>query len=203
MRKSEIGFVQQEHGVHIMYEELAVLELAVWMGLPAWIANALPVLGGGGRPIDGGMVFRDGNRLLGNGKTIRGFVVGIIFGTLVGVIQYLAAPVLRPLLQQFVAVTPDMDYILFMQIPVAFLLSLGALTGDIVGSFVKRRVGVRSGDPSPVLDQIGFIIMALLFASPFLLPEPVYVVVLILVTLAIHWISNALGYLLGLKKNPW
>lgn len=186
-----------------MYEELAILELAVWLGLPAWIANAAPVLGGGGRAIDGGRVFRDGNRLLGDGKTIRGFLVGIGLGTLVGVLQYLATPFIRPLLQLFVPVTPQMDHILSTQIPVAFLMSFGALTGDIIGSFVKRRANVRSGDPSPVLDQIGFIIMALLFASPFLRPDSVYVIVLILTTLVIHWISNALGYLLGLKRNPW
>ncbi len=173
------------------------------MGLPAWIANAVPVLGGGGRPIDGGACFRDGNRILGDGKTIRGFILGVVFGTLVGVLQFLLAPFLRPLLEIFVTVSTDMDYVLSMQIPAAFLMSLGALTGDLVGSFVKRRVNVRSGDPSPVLDQIGFIIMALIFAAPVLHPEPAYVIVLILITLAIHWVSNAMGYVLGLKKNPW
>jgi CDP-2,3-bis-(O-geranylgeranyl)-sn-glycerol synthase len=186
-----------------MYEELAVLELAVWLGLPAWIANAVPVICGGGRPIDGGAMFRDGSRWLGDGKTVRGFFVGVIFGTLVGVAQYLLAPTLRPLLGLFVTVTPEMDYVLSMQIQAAFLMSLGALTGDLIGSFVKRRVGLPSGASSPVLDQIGFIIMALIFAAPVLQPEGVYVTVLVLTTLAIHWISNALGYLLGLKKNPW
>ena len=173
------------------------------MGLPAWIANAVPVLGGGGRPIDGGAYFRDGNRILGDGKTIRGFMLGVVFGTLVGVLQFLLAPFLKPLLELFVTVSADMDYVLSMQIPAAFLMSLGALTGDLVGSFVKRRVKVRSGDPSPVLDQIGFIIMALIFAAPVLHPEPAYVIVLILITLARHWVSNAMGYVLGLKKNPW
>ena len=186
-----------------MYEELAIFELSIWLGLSAWIANATPVLGGGGKPIDGGRVFRDGRRILGNGKTIRGFIVGVVFGTLTGVGQFLAAPHLRPLLSMFVTITPEMDYVLSITIPVAFLLSVGALTGDVVGSFIKRRVNVKSGDPSPFLDQIGFIIMALIFAVPFLMPEPIFVIVLILTTLGIHWLSNALGYLLGLKKNPW
>ncbi|MGD9396859.1 MAG: CDP-archaeol synthase, partial [Candidatus Thorarchaeota archaeon] len=84
-----------------------------------------------------------------------------------------------------------------------FLLSLGALTGDVVGSFIKRRVNVKSGDPSPFLDQIGFILMALIFAFPLMAPNPIFVIVLILTTLGIHWFSNALGYLLGFKKNPW
>lgn len=186
-----------------MYEELALIELAIWFGLPAWIANATPVLGGGGRAIDGGRFYRDGRRILGDGKTIRGFIVGIIFGVLTGLGQMLAAPYLHPILAQFVTVTPEMEMILYMQMPVVVLLSLGALTGDIVGSFIKRRVDIKSGNPSPFMDQLGFIIMALIFVYPIIQPGPIYVVILILITLGIHWISNALGYLLGLKKNPW
>ncbi len=186
-----------------MYEELAIFELSIWLGLAAWIANATPVLGGGGKPIDGGRNFRDGRRILGKGKTVRGFAVGIFFGTLTGIVQFLAAPYLRPLLSQFVTITPEMDYVLSISVPVAFLLSLGALTGDVIGSFIKRRVNVKSGDPSPFLDQVGFIIMALIFAFPLMMPSPIFVMILILTTLGIHWLSNALGYLLGLKKNPW
>jgi CDP-2,3-bis-(O-geranylgeranyl)-sn-glycerol synthase len=186
-----------------MYEELALFELAIWIGLPAWIANATPVLGGGGSPIDRGHCFRDGRRVLGNGKTIRGFIVGIIFGSLTGFGQLLVAPYIRPFLAMFVTVTPEMDYVLFMQLPVAILMSFGALTGDLVGSFIKRRANVESGDPSPVMDQLGFIIMALIFAAPIFKPESGYVVILIITTFFIHWLSNALGYLLGVKKHPW
>ena len=82
-------------------------------------------------------------------------------------------------------------------------MSFGALTGDVVGSFIKRRVGVESGDPSPVMDQLGFIIMALIFAAPIFEPGQVFVVILIISTFFIHWLSNAIGYLLGLKKHPW
>ena len=186
-----------------MYEELAILELSIWLGLSAWIANATPVVGGGGKPIDGGKIFRDGRRVLGDGKTIRGFIVGVFFGTLTGIGQFLAAPYLRPILAQFVTISPEMDYVLSISVPVTFLMSLGALTGDMIGSFIKRRVDVKSGDPSPVLDQIGFIIMALIFAFPLMVPSPVFVIILILSTLGIHWLSNALSYILGLKKNPW
>ena len=186
-----------------MYEELALLELAIWFGLPAWIANSTPVLGGGGRAIDGGRFYRDGRRILGDGKTIRGFIVGIIFGVLIGIGQMFAAPYLHPILAQFVTVTPAMELVLYMQVPVAVLMSVGALTGDIVGSFIKRRVDVKSGNPSPFMDQLGFIIMALIFAYPIIQPGSIFIAILILMTLGIHWISNALGYLIGIKKNPW
>jgi CDP-2,3-bis-(O-geranylgeranyl)-sn-glycerol synthase len=186
-----------------MYEELALFELAIWLGLSAWIANAAPVLGGGGRPIDAGRVFRDGKRILGDGKSVRGFIVGVFFGTLVGFGQAFTAPYLQPILAQFVTITPEMEYVLFITVPATFLLSVGALTGDLVGSFIKRRVNIKSGDPSPFLDQLGFIIMALIFAFPLMRPSPGFVIILILTTLGIHWLSNALGYLLGLKENPW
>jgi CDP-2,3-bis-(O-geranylgeranyl)-sn-glycerol synthase len=186
-----------------MYEALALLELAVWLGLPAWVANSTPVILGGGMPIDRGLVLRDGHRLFGNSKTVRGFVLGVICGTLVGAAQTLVAPYLRPLLGMFVTVTPDMEAVLFMTLPTAFLLSLGALTGDLLGSFFKRRAGIKSGNPSPILDQLGFIILALIAASPFLHPGSQYAIVLILTTLCVHWLSNALGYLLGLKDHPW
>ncbi|TFF91941.1 CDP-2,3-bis-(O-geranylgeranyl)-sn-glycerol synthase [Candidatus Thorarchaeota archaeon] len=186
-----------------MYEEIAIIELALWLGLPAWIANSTPVVFGGGAPIDGGKRFRDGRRILGDGKTIRGFLVGVLFGTLTGIGQVLVAPFLFPILSEYVVVTAEMEAILFMSLPTAVLLSIGALLGDMGGSFLKRRVGLQSGGPAPVLDQLGFIIAALALASPVIQPSAIYVIVLISVTLLTHWISNVAGYLLGFKDNPW
>jgi CDP-2,3-bis-(O-geranylgeranyl)-sn-glycerol synthase len=186
-----------------MYEEIALLEIAIWFGLPAWIANSTPVLFGGGSPIDRDMVFRDGHRLLGDGKTIRGFVIGVFLGTLTSLVQSLIAPHILPILVEYVAVTVEMQTLLFISPATGFLLSLGALTGDLLGSFVKRRIDVKSGNPAPVLDQIGFILMALIFASPIIQPAAAYVIILIAVTLGVHWFSNAIGFLLGLKDNPW
>ena len=186
-----------------MYETLALIGLAVWLGLPAWIANSMPVLFGGGPPIDGGRVFRDGHRILGDGKTIRGFIVGVLLGTLTGVGQIFAAPHIQTAMESCMIVTPDMMSILYMPISAAFFLSLGALIGDLIGSFFKRRIDIKSGNPAPVLDQLGFIIMALALAAPFLQAEAIYVIILVTLTLGIHWISNAMGYLLGLKEHPW
>jgi len=104
---------------------------------------------------------------------------------------------------QYLVVSEGMEAILFSGVSIALILSIGALLGDLVGSFLKRRVDLRSGAPSPMLDQLGFVLMALILAAPFLQPDPVYPTILILVTLVIHWVSNAGSYLLGLKKNPW
>ncbi len=186
-----------------MYKELALIELAIWFGLPAWIANATPVIFGGGRPIDGGHVFRDGRRVLGDGKTIRGFIVGVLLGTLTGALQAIAAPFIEPILSLYVTVTIEMQSVLFMTVPMALAMSTGALFGDMIGSFIKRRANLPSGGPAPVLDQLGFIILGLLFATPFIRPAAVFVMILLAFTLLIHYISNIMGYLLGFKKHPW
>ncbi|NWF96142.1 MAG: CDP-2,3-bis-(O-geranylgeranyl)-sn-glycerol synthase [Candidatus Thorarchaeota archaeon] len=186
-----------------MYELIATVELALWFGLPAWIANSTPVVFGGGRPIDGGKLFRDGRRILGDGKTIRGLFAGVFFGTLTGLVQSFLVPCILPVLDDYITVTGEILYVLDMNWAVALLLSVGAMLGDLVGSFLKRRIGLVSGGPSPVLDQLGFILIALIVVYPLKQVQPVYVLALLLLTLFTHWVSNALGYLLGLKKNPW
>ena len=52
--------------------------------LPSYFANSVPVLLGGGAPVDGGRKMADGQRIFGDGKTVRGFFAGIAAGTLVG-----------------------------------------------------------------------------------------------------------------------
>lgn len=187
----------------MMYEEVILLGLALWLGLPAWIANSMPVIFGGGRPIDNGKVLSDGKRLFGDNKTIRGFISGVVLGTLTSWGLNMWAPYVREFMTEHVSVTPEMDAILGITVFGGFLLSLGALIGDLVGSFFKRRASLKGGAPAFMLDQLGFIIMALIFLAPLLTPAPQYVAVIILFTLAIHWVSNVAGYLLKLKKTPW
>ena len=54
-----------------MYYEI-ILQ-ALWLILPAYVANASAVLVGGGTPVDSGKNWKDGKRILGDGKTWRGF----------------------------------------------------------------------------------------------------------------------------------
>jgi len=53
---------------------------ALWLVLPAYIANASALLVGGGTPIDFGKKWKDGNRILGDGKTWRGLISGAFVG---------------------------------------------------------------------------------------------------------------------------
>ncbi|AMQ18666.1 CDP-2,3-bis-(O-geranylgeranyl)-sn-glycerol synthase [Thermococcus peptonophilus] len=162
---------------------------AFWYILPAYFANASPVLVGGGRPIDGGRVWRDGRRLLGDGKTRRGFIGGVLIGTLVGVVQYF--------------ITPGFYGSLETAVKLAFLLSFGALVGDLVGSFIKRRANLPRGYPAVGLDQLGFLISALAFAYPVKTLSSGQIIFLLVVSPFIHWGANYFAYKMGWKSVPW
>ena len=168
--------------------------LAWFILFPAYAANATPVLARGKRPLDFGKKWR-GARILGDGKTVEGTVLGIIAGFLVGALEYY----LLPSLQAFAAdVTLPQITLL-----VAFAIPLGVMIGDIIGSFAKRRMGIRRGDEAPLMDQLGFIVVAILFAYPFVNITPGMAVFMLLATFAIHKAANFLAYKLRLKNVPW
>ncbi len=162
---------------------------ALWYVLPAYFANASPVVLGGGRPIDGGRKWRDGNRIFGDGKTWRGFFGGVLVGTIVGVIQYY--------------LTPSFYGSLRTAVLLAFLLSFGALVGDLVGSFIKRRLNLPRGYPAVGLDQLGFLISALAFAYPVKTVSSGQMLFLLIFTPLVHWAANYFAYRMGWKSVPW
>lgn len=111
-----------------MIPTLQMLALVVW-------ANGVPVLLRlliGHRcvhPLDGGRLFRDGRPWLGASKTWRGLG---------------AALLTTPLL----AVLIGLPWLL------GLIAALGAMSGDLLASFVKRRLGRRPSDSVLFLDEI-------------------------------------------------
>jgi CDP-2,3-bis-(O-geranylgeranyl)-sn-glycerol synthase len=81
------------------------------------------------RAIDGGAIFPDGRPWLGPAKTIRGVVVALLTTALVA-----------PLLQ--------------LEWQMGALIAGGAIAGDLISSFVKRRLGLASSSMAVGLDQI-------------------------------------------------
>lgn len=98
---------------------------------------------------------------------------------------------------------PTIKEILFPSVAKGFLLSLGALTGDLAGSFIKRRLNISRGYPAPGLDQLDFITGAIILSSIIYIPPLEIVITTILVTPAIHLLANIAGYMLKLKREPW
>ena len=134
---------------------------ALWFIFPAYCANAAPVIFGGGKPMDFGKKFFDGKPFLGAHKTFRGFLAGIIVGTLVGLAQTII----------YENILFDYNSQFQYSILLGFMLSIGALTGDLIESFIKRRISRSPGSSLPVADQIDFILGAFLFSIPVLPPS--------------------------------
>ena len=172
---------------------------ALWAMLPAYVPNNAAVLFGGGEPIDGGREW-GGRRLLGDGKTWRGTVAGIIAGTLVAGALNLLHERVGDALGASLPPFPPLA---------AVSLPAGAMLGDMLASFLKRRAGRDRGASFPVLDQLDFVAVALGLAA-LVVPDwfegtftPGRLLVVVLVTPALHLATNAAAYLLGLKEEPW
>lgn len=133
--------------------------------------------------MDGGRSLSDGERILGDHKTVRGFVSGIMVGLVVGIFEYLF-------------ISPEL-------LSAAALASVGALLGDLAGAFVKRRLKMKPGSPLPILDQLDFVIGAILMVSIITSLTPATALILILVTPPIHLATNLGAYALGLKSTYW
>ncbi|MGM0604786.1 MAG: CDP-2,3-bis-(O-geranylgeranyl)-sn-glycerol synthase [Halobacteriota archaeon] len=177
----------------------SLLAVAFWAMVPAYVPNNVAVLAGGGRPIDGGRTLGDA-RLLGDGKTWRGTAVG----TLAGVTLAMGLNAINDAASAAVGVAlPEFPIV------VAVGLAFGAMVGDIAASFLKRRSGRERGAAFPGLDQLDFVVGALLLAflvSPSWFLETFTIDVLVVVavmTPILHVITNVIAYALGLKNEPW
>ncbi len=159
--------------------------------LPAYFANAAPVVARGKTVVDLGRNFVDGRRVFGDGKTYKGLAAGIIVGTFVGVLLALYANFYLP----------GLDF--QAKVQVAFLLSIGTMAGDLAGSFIKRRIGIPNGSQHEFFDQLLFLGGALLLASPYYLPQLPEIGLLVAATYLLHKLFNIIAHSLKLKKVPW
>lgn len=177
----------------------------LWLMLPALVPNSAAVLFGGGPPIDLGRSWR-GKRILGDGKTWRGFFGGALTGLGVGALQIIVTVMLD---EQSAYGYGDLPWAL----AIVTALSFGAMMGDCLGSFLKRRLGVDRGRKAPVLDQYNFVFGAVLlvlavspgwFIGHFWEDNGVWGLAAFLVVVPLlHRSVNIIGYKLGKKNVPW
>ncbi len=170
---------------------------ALWIMLPAYVPNPVAALLGGGTPIDLGRNFSDGRRWLGDGKTYRGLVLGIASGIAAGCVQLMlqpASPFGRVPLHTLTSV---------------LLMASGALMGDLVKSFFKRRLGKEQGESWPLADQYDLVLGAFALLAIFdpewlatRLTIPAILFILLLTPL-LHKLVNIIGYITGVKDVPW
>ncbi len=171
--------------------------MVFWILFPAYAANGLAPLAKGRRPIDFGKRWKDGKRILGEGKTFEGLILGVSLGTLVGVVETLLMPTFNAYASQWGVQMIPMSFF------IGFMISLGALTGDIVASFIKRRVGMKRGEGAPLLDQIDFVVGAIIFSFFFTDISIWMILMMVIITPLVHRIVCIAAYHLKLKQVPW
>ena len=209
--------------------------LCLWLYLPGFLANSfammwgkwLPKTGYGPWPIDGGRTLKDGNRILGDGKTWNGLIGGSLTSGLLCMLMVLAT-------NDGSAAGSIQDNTVLFSSPLAgsagtwfsvestmlsaFILGtfLGfmCLVGDSTGSFFKRRRGLkREGEISskaPILDTLPFAISVFLAGQLFLGTSwlaaeelRIPMIALVLFTPVLHRTFNLIGYKLGWKDVPY
>ncbi|MDR0181977.1 CDP-archaeol synthase [Lysobacter arvi] len=169
--------------MHSVLTELA--GLAYFM-LPAWLANMAPPFArfwrGWNRPIH--------RELLGDHKTVVGFVLALAIGFLAVAAQALVQPS---------AFWRSPDY--WPWLGLAF--GLGTAGGDALKSLVKRRLHRPPGAPWIPFDQLDFVAGSLLLAAPFVRLSPWNVIAILAMTFAGDLLVNRLSFHLGIKRSPW
>ena len=179
---------------------LSIIE-AVLAFIPAMAANSLAVVFGGGTPIDFGRKI-GGKRILGNGKTWKGLIGGGVSASLIGIL-------LSFISKDFLSLYPlnNRGYMIIL------VLSFGALFGDIGASFIKRRIGRKRGEKTPLLDQYDFVIgsylLGFLFYSKWMYNNymkgygTIATIIILIAIPILHRSTNYIGYKIGMKNEPW
>ncbi|MFA6422536.1 MAG: CDP-archaeol synthase [Candidatus Buchananbacteria bacterium] len=173
---------------------------AIYFAAPAFFAGISPVILAGLRwfeflnfPVDFNKSL-GGEYIFGNHKTWRGLIFAPIVGIVVAFIQYLFYPSL-----QIISIVDYPNYWLAF----GLLSGLGAIVGDLIKSFFKRRFKIASGKPWPFFDQIDAILGFLIFTYFIAKPDLITIFIIIFLGIACALFSNIIAYSLGIKKVWW
>jgi CDP-2,3-bis-(O-geranylgeranyl)-sn-glycerol synthase len=162
---------------------------SLYFFLPAYIANMMPALlikvPYLNKPI--------WEKKLGKNKTWKGLVAGMIFGGLVFLLQKIAYG------QGFtsLAMIDYSDYPILL----GALMGLGALVGDSVKSYYKRKEGIPPGKSWIPFDQLDFVFGGIIFSFLVYVPKAEVVLILIIASPILHIATNTIGYLLKIRDD--
>lgn len=171
----------------------------MWYFAPAIVANMSPVFARNllknkfSLPMDCNKKL-NGKPILGNHKTYRGLISGVIMAILFAYLQttWYAKPWAN-----------NISIIDYSQIKFwlwGFLMGFGALFGDIAKSFFKRRINVKPGKPWIPFDQIDYLVGSTLFTIGINVPLWDVLLVMFLIMPFITFASVRIGYWLKIRK---
>ena len=129
-------------------------------------------------------------RRLGSHKTTVGFALGV------------AAAVLTAFVQSTIGWEGSIAaYDRWLLLGLA--CGVGALGGDALKSFVKRRVGIVPGARWIPADQLDFVVGGLIALAPFVRLSPVDVVTILVLSFVGDILVNQASFRLGIRRSAW
>jgi CDP-archaeol synthase len=162
--------------VHVELVAIVLALLAIANSAPVIARNFLAEVAAW--PIDFGWTFVDGQPLFGRAKTIRGLVVAVALAAC-------AAP-MTGLSWRIGAATAG-----------------ASMAGDLLSSFVKRRLRLAPSSMAPVLDQLPESLFGALAASCGLPLGPRDIIVCVAIFCIGQMIVSRIAYALGLRNEPY
>lgn len=162
----------------------------IYFMLPAYFANMAPVIV---KRLFKSLAIPINSKLFGKNKTYRGLIFGILFAIIIAFAQYLLHPVLKDL--------SFLDYSGWLEF--GFLMGAGAIFGDMIESFVKRRLNYKPGQPFAPFDQLDFVVGALLLVSLVFIPTIKMIITIIIVSFVLHMLINHAAYYLKIRNEKW
>ena len=171
---------------------------AVYLMLPAYAANMAPVLFKKvnflNYPIDFNKKLNN-KPILGSHKTFR----GLFFGTTAGImIAYLQFRLQNLFVFNAISLLDYSNWLI-----IGFLLGFGALAGDSIKSFFKRRLNIKPGNRFIPWDQLDYTIGSLVFLSIVFIPSLEIIIAALIINFLFHIAVNHLAYYLKLSKVKW
>jgi hypothetical protein len=159
---------------------MAVLTVLLLLG----VANGAPILAGKllgeylAYPIDGGIRYRDGRPLFGASKTVRGVLAAVVL----------------------TAVAADL---LGLSLGLGALLGILAMLGDLIASFVKRRLGLAPSSMFRGLDQIPESLLPTLAAAPYLDLTAIELMLVVTLFFFLEMMLSPLLFKLRIRERPY
>ncbi len=177
--------------------------VALWFFLPAGIANMTPIflakipwLKKFDAPLDFNKTI-NGKPIFGRNKTWRGLIGGIVTATLTLWLQVALA-----------SGHPDVAMLnseIYTDIPILIvgpLFAIGALGGDAIESFFKRRIGKKPGQSWFPFDQLDYVIGGAIATLPFVQLSWYQYLWVVAIWVLLHLLFSFIGFKMKLKDKP-
>ena len=133
-------------------------------------------------------------KLFGAHKTWRGIVVAALAGMLVFMLQQYFHPLLPSL-----ALIDYADFSPWL----GWWMGLGAISGDLVKSYYKRKAGLLPGERWIPFDQLDFVVGGIIGSFFIYVPPAEVALILLIVSPFLHIAATRIGYWLGMRKEKW